>query len=141
MASLSRRAVLAVPLAFAAFPTFAAEIKLLSVTEAHEKAKAGEIVLVDVRQPEEWAATGIPAGAIPIAMRDPALGAKLDEALGGDRSAPIALICHRGIRSRAVAAAMRDAGFTNIYDVREGMAGSESGPGWLSSGLPVERPQ
>ena len=32
---------------------------------------------------------------------------------------------------------LREAGFTNIIDVPEGMLGSGAGPGWLKSGLPL----
>ena len=141
MPCLSRRAVLACSLAVLASPSFAAESRHLSVEEAYEKAKVGEIILIDVREPDEWADTGIPEGALPIAMRDPELGAKLDAAVNGDRSARVALICRSGIRSRAVATAMREAGFTNVFDVGEGMIGSWRGPGWIRSGLPVEHPQ
>ena len=141
MPSPSRRAMLALPLALAALPAFANGIRVLSPAETLQRVGAGEIVLIDVRRPEEWAATGIAAGAVPIDMRDPAFGTKLDAALGGDRSAPVALICHSGVRSRVVAEAMHRAGFTDVYDVGEGMAGSVLGPGWLRSGLPVERPE
>jgi len=30
-------------------------------------------------------------------------------------------------------------GFTQVYNVKEGMVGSTAGPGWLKRGLPVER--
>jgi hypothetical protein len=29
-------------------------------------------------------------------------------------------------------------GFTNVYNVSEGMAGSKAGPGWIRRGLPIE---
>jgi len=136
-----RRLFLVAPAAFAAFPVFAAEIGSLTVSEAHEKAKAGEIVLIDIRRPDEWARTGVAAGALPIDMRVRDLGTRIDAALGGDRDAPVALICHSGVRSDALAEAMAKAGFTQVYDIPEGMAGSRAGPGWVKSGLPVERPQ
>ena len=137
----TRRLFLALPAAFAAFPVFASEAGLLTVTEAHEKVRTGEIVLIDIRRPDEWAQTGIAEGAVPIDMRAPDLGARIDAALGGDRDRPVALICHSGVRSRHLSAAMAGAGFTRVYDVGEGMAGSSRGPGWVARGLPVERPE
>ena len=138
---LPRRLFLAMPAAFAAFPVFAADVGQLTVEQAHERASTGAIVLIDIRRPEEWEATGIAAGAVPIDMRARDLGARIDAALGGNRDAPVALICHSGVRSHHLSEAMAKAGFTQIYDVGEGMAGSSHGPGWLKRGLPVERPQ
>ncbi len=137
----SRRLFLAVPPAFAAFPVFAEEVGYLTVTDAHQKAKTGEIVLIDIRRPDEWQKTGIAEGAVPIDMRVSDLGARIDAALKGNRDAPVALICHTGIRSSKLAEAMAKAGFSRVYDVGEGMGGSSDGPGWVKRGLPVERPQ
>lgn len=111
----------------------------LSVQDAHRRAVAGDITLIDIRRPDEWAATGIGAGAIPIDLRDPAFLEKL-LAQQPDRTAPIALICARGVRSRGLAGALTNAGFTNIIDVPEGMLGSGAGAGWLAAGLPVTKP-
>ena len=33
---------------------------------------------------------------------------------------------------------LTDAGFTNVVHIKEGMAGSGAGPGWLARGLPTE---
>ncbi|NJM82953.1 MAG: hypothetical protein HC844_11045 [Tabrizicola sp.] len=43
----------------------------------------------------------------------------------------------RPVRSRKLAAALKDAGYTGIVDVGEGMLGSGSGAGWIARGLPV----
>jgi rhodanese-related sulfurtransferase len=110
----------------------------LSVAEAHRAALAGEIVLIDIRRPDEWALTGIGEGAVPIDMRRPDFKAALAAAMGGDRTRPVALICARGVRSRRMADGLRSAGFTSVLDVPEGMMGSGAGPGWLRAGLPVE---
>ncbi|EME71721.1 rhodanese-related sulfurtransferase [Paramagnetospirillum caucaseum] len=121
----------------------AAEIKILSAPEALRAAKAGEVVLVDIRQPEEWKQTGVAEGARLIPMRHPEGGAgfvrDLLAAAQGDRNAPIALICRTGNRSAATAKALADAGFTRILDVSEGMAGSGAGPGWIRRDLPMTR--
>lgn len=111
----------------------------LSVRDAHAKAVSGEVMLIDIRRPDEWARTGVAEGAAPLDMRR---GDFVDELLvltGGDRSLPVALICARGVRSRAMSRRLEAAGFTNIIDVPEGMFGSGAGPGWLKTGLPVVR--
>ncbi|MDW4499114.1 rhodanese-like domain-containing protein [Sulfitobacter sp. D35] len=109
----------------------------LSVTEAHAAATAGTLLLVDIRRPDEWRATGIGAGAVPLDMRRDDFTQALEELADGDTSREIALICARGVRSRRLTARLRAAGFDNVRDVPEGMLGSGAGPGWLRSGLPV----
>lgn len=110
---------------------------MISVTAAHQSAKAGEIVLVDIRRPDEWGRTGVGEGAYPIDMRRRDFTEALLGVTKGDRAAPVALICARGVRSRKLSIRLRQAGFTNIIDVPEGMLGSGAGPGWLKTGLPV----
>ena len=65
------------------------------------------------------------------------VGKRIAEITGGDRSAPIALICARGVRSHHAANLLRQRGFKNIYDVNEGMLGNARGSGWLRQGLPT----
>jgi len=33
---------------------------------------------------------------------------------------------------------LTEAGFTQVYNVKEGMAGSAAGPGWIARGLPLQ---
>ncbi len=108
----------------------------LSVQDAHRAALAGEITLIDIRRPDEWARTGLPEGAIAIDMRAPDFTARLLSQVTS-KDAAVALICARGVRSRALARRLTEAGFTRVLDVPEGMLGSGAGPGWLKAGLPV----
>lgn len=110
----------------------------LSAPEAAVLAERGEVILVDVRTPMEWNATGIPKGARTVTWGRPDFVDLMLEATGGDRDAPLALICRAGNRSGKALAALREAGFTWLRHVPEGMAGSAAGPGWLARGLPVE---
>lgn len=109
----------------------------LSPPQAHEAALSGDILLIDIRRPDEWARTGIGQGAIPIDMRR----ADFETALLGhakdDATRAVALICARGVRSKRMTHRLQAAGFTQIIDVPEGMLGSGAGPGWLKRGLPV----
>ena len=106
--------------------------------------KAGEMTLIDVRSPDEWRKTGVPQGAKTVTIHDPdgmaGFVAAATRAVNGKKDRRIALICARGLRSYRAANALRDAGFTNILNVREGMLGNPlDGPGWLDRKLPVER--
>lgn len=134
---LSRRVFLASAVVAATVPRAAHAQEMLAADEAHRRAAGGEIVLIDVRSPEEWKTTGVAERAQTIWIRDPKLGQKLDSVTGSDRSKPVALICATGVRSGIVAAAMARAGYSTIYNVGEGMHGSAAGPGWLRRGLPV----
>ena len=65
---------------------------------------------------------------------------KLDAAVAGDKTRPVALICAGGVRSALVARALANYGFSRVYDVSEGMEGSRAGPGWLARKLPLKQP-
>lgn len=115
-------------------PAFAGPTR--TPAQAHAEAVAGEIILIDIRRPDEWRATGIGVGAQPLDMRSDDFEAQL-LALAEDRDTPIALICAAGVRTARLANRLTEAGFTNIIDVPEGMTGSSAGPGWIAAGLPL----
>lgn len=109
----------------------------LDPVAAHREAEAGAILLIDIRRPEEWAATGSGQGAHRLDMRREDFIDALSSLAGGDRSRPIALICARGVRSARMAKLLTESGFSRIINVPEGMLGSSDGPGWIARGLPV----
>lgn len=114
----------------------------LTAPEAAAAVAAGKITLIDIRTPPEWKETGVAKGAQLINMLHPQ-GAPgftnaLLEKLKGDKNAPIALICRTGNRTTQVQRYLQSQGFTQVYNVREGMAGSGAGPGWIRQGLPVQ---
>ncbi len=110
---------------------------VLSTPDAHRAAVSGDVLLVDIRRPDEWQHTGVGEGAMPLDMRRKDFTDVLLERTKGRTDTPVALICARGVRSRAMTARLQRAGFTNIIDVPEGMLGSGAGPGWLKRDLPI----
>lgn len=112
----------------------------ISAAEAHAGAKAGKFRLIDIRTPQEWRQTGIAPGAAQIDFyRGPdAMVQEILQLVGGDKNAPIALICRTGNRTTQAQRFLQENGFTQVLNVKEGMAGSSAGPGWLRQGLPVE---
>jgi rhodanese-related sulfurtransferase len=116
--------------------------QVMAPAEAHAKALAGELVLIDIRTPEEWRETGIPASARPITMHQEVatLIAALDAAAGGDRTRTLALICRTGSRTTFLQSELKKIGYSNVVNVAEGVVGGANGPGWVKSGLPVKRP-
>ena len=110
--------------------------------EAHAKALAGELVLVDVRTPNEWLETGIPSSAHSITMhQDPNrfLTEILDK-MDGDKTRTLAIICRTGARTTMLQGQLAQIGFTNVLNVAEGMLGGFAGPGWRKTGLPTRMP-
>ena len=84
--------------------------------------------IVDVREPEEWAETGVPQGAvlIPLAEVESRAPAELDA------GSPVYVICRSGNRSRTASDVLIGLGFTEVYNVDGGVTA------WLDAGLPVE---
>ena len=125
-----------------ATPALAVSGAVVSAPEAYAAAEAGQIVLIDIRTPEEWRQTGVARGVTRIDLHHPG-GVKgfADAVLrrvGGDRNAPIGLICRTGNRTAQAQKALEALGFTRVYNVSEGMLGSAAGPGWVKRGLPLE---
>lgn len=138
--SLSFRCMaLLLPATLAALPARAEPD--LSAPEAYAAASAGKVRLVDIRTPQEWRQTGVAPGAGRVDFyRGPeALLQSILQLTGGDRNAPIALICRTGNRTTQAQKYLQSLGFTQVYNVKEGMAGSAAGPGWLKRELPLDR--
>jgi rhodanese-related sulfurtransferase len=114
----------------------------LAAPDAWAQAQAGKLTLIDIRRPDEWKQTGVAKDALQINMAHPQGAAgfvqQVSAELGGDRNAPIGLICRTGNRTTQMQRVLMDAGFTQVYNIKEGMAGSGAGPGWIARGLPLE---
>ncbi|GAA6180087.1 hypothetical protein NBRC116594_15250 [Shimia sp. NS0008-38b] len=113
---------------------------VMSPTEAHQAAQTGDILLVDIRRPDEWQKTGVPLHALTLDLRMQEFVSELQEARVSHNQ-PIAVICARGVRSAKLSRQLKKAGIGPIFDVSEGMLGSRLGPGWLGHGLPVRKVQ
>jgi len=114
---------------------------IVDASTAHQRARAGDIVLVDVRRPSEWQSSGVPESGHAITMHQDgaAFVEQLRRAAAGNAARPIALICATGGRTTWLLPQLKKAGFANVLNVAEGMFGSGHGQGWLKRGLPVRR--
>jgi len=100
----------------------------VSVDEAKAMLEKGNAVVIDVRQPDEWA-SGRVAGAIHIPVDD--VLARIDE-LPADKA--LLFICAQGVRSGLaceMAAAMNLA-TDRLYNIEEGT------PAWIQKSYPTE---
>ena len=122
---------------FALASSASAQVQQMTPDEAYAKALAGEIVLIDIRTPEEWADGGLPDVALKNNLYAPDFIQTLLAIRDQNPSTPLALICRTGNRSGRTTAQLYQAGLTNVIDVVEGVAGSGVGPGWFARGLPV----
>lgn len=120
----------------------AAEEGVISAVQAQEMTAAGKAILIDIRRPEEWRETGIPAGArrADASQKDGPAGFLHDvlEITADKRDVTLVLICRTGNRTARARAFLLSKGFAEVYHVKEGVAGSEAGAGWFKRGLPVE---
>ena len=128
--------VAVVGLSMGAQPAQAAET-VIKAPDAYVAAKAGNIILVDIRTPREWAQTGIAEGAVALDMTHKSFVDSLVKLRSAHPDKPIALICRTGNRSGYVFDALNKQGFPNLMDVSEGMAGGPNGKGWIPHGLPT----
>jgi rhodanese-related sulfurtransferase len=110
---------------------------VISAPDALEQTRAGQLTLIDIRTPREWRQTGIAEGALPIDMTQKTFVQEILAAVDGNKAAPIGIICRTGNRTTYTQKALQNMGFTNVYNVKEGMIGSGAGPGWIQRGLPV----
>ncbi|HVI46930.1 MAG TPA: HesA/MoeB/ThiF family protein [Chitinophaga sp.] len=91
-------------------------VQSLSVQQLQEWLQKDEkLLLVDVREDDEWEICHIPQ-SVHIPM-----GHVLQHAASLNADAPVALICHHGMRSRAVGQRLTAMGFKKVYNVEGGI--------------------
>jgi rhodanese-related sulfurtransferase len=116
----------------------------ISAIEAAKKLK-DNIMIIDVRNKSEWKETGVIPGAKLIQMLSSARTirkeyiSELMDVLGEDKNIEAAIICHSGGRSSATVAMLKEKGFTNIFNVSEGMVGNGNTTGWTNRNLPIKK--
>lgn len=115
----------------------AAPTEKMAADAAYAAVQAGEIILVDIRRPEEWLETRVGEGAIGLDMREESFVKSLVALRQANPDTPIALICATGGRSAYVTSALTGQGFPGLVDVSEGMMGGPNGQGWINRGLPT----
>jgi rhodanese-related sulfurtransferase len=73
----------------------------LSAPEALTAASEGKVRLIDIRTPQEWRETGVAPGAgrVDFYLGPEVLLSAVLQMVGGDKDAPIALICRTGNRT------------------------------------------
>ena len=115
-----------------------AEPPYTNVDNAQLKALLAQgVPLYDIRRPDEWRQTGVVEGGRKLTYVD-ASGRPNPEFLSRfttevDKNAPVVLICRTGSRSDSLARELAEMGYTQVYNVRNGITR------WISEGNPVAR--
>jgi rhodanese-related sulfurtransferase len=135
---MDRRSFLAIGTASMAVPAFAQELPSVSVREAHAAARAGRLVIVDIRRPDEWAETGVAEGAVRLNMLDKDFPQRLVALKQQSGDKELALICRAANRTDYVQKAFAKHNF-RLVNIRGGMSGNAEDEGWIDAGLPVTR--
>ena len=121
---------LALVLASCGADTDAAVIELVPASEAAESVQGGEVVVLDVRTPEEFAAGHI-EGAINIDFYAADFSAQLAEL---SRNVDYVMYCRSGNRSAETARIMDGLDFTSVAEIDGGILS------WVEEGFPVVLP-
>jgi len=118
-------------LALFATSLFAADVPSISPAEAARLVADGKAVLVDVREPSEWAESGVatPAVLLPKSEFDAGLIGEWKDFLAKAGDKQIIIYCRAGKRSGAVAAALAEKGHR--------VANAGGFKDWQAAGLPT----
>ncbi len=126
-----RSILVGVFLALLALPAFA--VDKLGPRATHKAVSAGSLVLVDIRRPDEWQATGSADGALRINMLSANFIARIKALQSANPDKKIALICQVGVRSARLSKYLESQGLKNLVDV---VGGTQL---WIDQGLPITR--
>lgn len=99
----------------------------MGAAEFQTKASEAGVVVLDVRTPAEFAAGHI-ASAINIDVEGMTFGGDTSKL---DKTASYAVYCQSGRRSGIAVGELKDAGFTNLFELDGGILA------WQSAGLPT----
>ncbi|RME43474.1 MAG: molybdopterin-synthase adenylyltransferase MoeB [Caldilineae bacterium] len=107
------------------------QVKEIDVHQLKRALENGEVILVDIRELDEWAqgrvkeAHHIPRGLLEFQI----------ENLAFDRDTPIALMCAGGVRTVLAARSLAEMGYTNVLSVAGGFGA------WKNAGYPFSIPR
>ena len=124
---------------FISFSSIANELSAIDAA----KEMSNNLIIIDVRNKEEWKETGIIPNSLLIQMLSAGRTnrkeyiSELLIALGEDKDIKAAIICHSGGRSSATVELLKNEGFNNIFNISEGMVGNGSTTGWINRNLPL----
>ena len=116
----------------------AARAQVRELAPAEAQLQLGRCVLIDVREPAEFAsghirgAANIPRGVLEFQVdAHPAVANVVDPALS-HKEQPVLVYCRTGGRAALAACALQELGFTNVCSIDGGITA------WIDAGLPLD---
>ena len=115
----------------------ASRIESLSPQAVRDEIAAGDVILMDVREPQEWeqhieGAFQIPRGLLEF-VADPDCGPRLPPSLKFDLDPArrVIVYCNSGARATLAALTLKDMGYERVANLQGGITA------WREAGLPV----
>lgn len=108
------------------------KIEKTSPRDTAESHRAGDLIIIDIRDPKEWTATGTPQGSHRISMTDGDFVGAVERLLTTHPNAITAIGCQTGMRSRTAIKRLRKS-IPREFRILQG--GIE---GWVAAGLPLD---
>jgi rhodanese-related sulfurtransferase len=99
----------------------------LNAIEFQAKTQESGVITLDVRTPGEFM-EGHLVNAINVDVENPSFATEIEKL---DKTATYAVYCRSGRRSANAIATMKDAGFTNLFNLNAGVQE------WAAAGLPL----
>ena len=116
----------------------AARAQVRELAPAEAQLQLGRCVLIDVREPAEFAsghirgAANIPRGVLEFQVdAHPAVANVVDPALS-HKEQPVLVYCRTGGRAALAACALQELGFANVRSIEGGITA------WIDAGLPLD---
>tara|TARA_B100000214_G_scaffold374321_1_gene356734 strand:- start:5600 stop:6034 length:435 start_codon:yes stop_codon:yes gene_type:complete len=136
---MKKKILIAISLFIICFSSVANELSAINAS----KEMNNNLIIIDVRNKEEWKETGIIPNSILIQMLSSGRTIRKEyitellATLGEDKDIKAAIICHSGGRSSATVELLKDEGYNNIFNISEGMVGNGNTTGWINRNLPL----
>lgn len=111
--------------------TVKVNVSKITPLEANEKVSRGELILIDVREPDEWTADGSPFGCQRIALQNPYFLEEVLQSTNHNKNTKVAVCCRSGMRGDKAASLLLNAGFDDVLNVEGGMLR------WVAEDLPI----
>jgi len=112
--------------------SFGPTIEEISPQDALRGVQDGSVIIIDVRESEEWAKSGTPQGSHRISMNDANFGRVIGELLDNRPDAIAALSCTAGMRSKTAIKLLRKSGIESLKSVSGGINR------WSVEDLPID---
>ena len=115
-----------------------ARTRVRELSSADAQAELGRCVLIDVREPSEFAtghikgAANIPRGVLEFQVdAHPAVANVVDASLS-HKEQPVVVYCRTGGRAALAACALQELGFADVRSIEGGVTA------WIDAGLPLQ---